>query len=145
MSIHSAIAKFLHRGRNDEATTEEGLKKVVQSIVPHVTGLKNAVVDELRDDIAHIGTTTQDALAILDHEHKADISALAVAAEDHFKEVFDRLDGLVTKLDALKADTAAKTASARKTAAAPAVKPQTVPATAPVTAAPADPKAPKAK
>jgi hypothetical protein len=145
MSIHSTIAKFLHRGRNDAAATEAGLKKVVEAIVPHVSKVKTSIVEELRDDIAHVGTTTQDAMAILDSEHKNDIAALAAGTEDHFKEVFTRLDGLVTKLDALKADTAAKTASARKTAAAPAVKPQTVPEAAQA-AAPTDlTKASKAK
>lgn len=136
MSISSAIAKFLHRAQTDATATEAELKKVVAAVLPEVTALK----DELRDDVAGVGTDVKNALAILDHDHQAAFNGAVSVLETSFKDIFTRLDGLDAKLIGIKADTAAKTATARK-ATAPAVQPVAVPA-AKAAAAPAAAVAP---
>jgi hypothetical protein len=132
MSIATAIAKFLHRTQTDTASTEAELKKVVDAVLPEVTSLKNATVDELRDDLAHAGTDMKAALGILSHEHKTDIdgaiSTLESAFEGKHQDILVRLDGLAAKLETLKADVTSKTAPAKKALAAKAAAP--APATA---------------
>jgi hypothetical protein len=138
MSIASSIAKFLHRAKTDALSTEEELKKVVEAVRPEVSSIKTQVVSAIGLDIAHVSSDVKNALEILSYDHKADIAGVVTTMEASFADIFKRFDDIKDQLEALRVDTASKTASARKTAAktaaaataaaAPAAKAAAVPA-----------------
>jgi hypothetical protein len=132
MSIASSIAKFLHRDKTNPATTEAELAKVTEAVLPHVTSAKDDAVTELRDAVTHVGSDMKDAMAILSHEHKQDVTDAVATLEGSFEDIFKRFDELKAKLEAIGTDTAAKTGTTRKAAAVPpagaAIKPTPAPA-----------------
>jgi hypothetical protein len=132
MSIAGSISKFLHRTRTDAASTEEELKKVVEAVRPEVSSLKTQVISAVGLDLAHVSTDVKNALEVLSYDHKADIAGVVTTMETSFADIFKRFDDIKDQLEALRADTASKTASARKTVAKTAAA-----ATAAATAAPA--------
>jgi hypothetical protein len=131
MTIHSAIAKFLHRAKTDATSTETELKKVLDAVTPEITGLKNAVVDELQDELAEVGTDIKGAIAIATHDHALTLDAAITALE---KDIFARFDALDAKVEAARTEFAKRTPQVKKAAPAAA---KAAPAAAAAPAAPA--------
>lgn len=137
MSIAKAISSFLHRAKDDVVTTEAELEKVLAAVEPEAIKLKNAAVDEVKDNLGSVaGSLVADvkgALEIVSHDHSAAITAAEAAVAARFDalvaDVHARFDALDAKLAGLKTDTAKKTApAAKKAAAAPAAAPAADPA-----------------
>lgn len=132
MSIAKAISNFLHRARTDAASTEEELKSVLSAVEPEVFKIKNAIVDEIRDDLPHITEEVKGALSLFAQDH-------AARFDQAIADVHTRFDAIDEKLAVMRKATAAAVASAAKGAPLrSAAKKVSAPASAQAVASTAD-------
>lgn len=98
MSIAKAISNFLHRAKDDAAATEEELKTVLKAIEPEVVAIKNAIVDEVKDELPHI------------------IEEVKTALTKEAAAIIDRFDAIEARLAMMRAENIQATSAVKKAA-----------------------------